>query len=144
MAVEPLLNRVLQLVRADLPLNDMPRITLRPLPTDLHIRADADQIEMVLLNLLRNAVESLHHGPDPAIWLEADTQPGYPVIRVTDNGPGIDPAALDKIFIPFFTTKTSGSGIGLSLSRQIMHQHGGQIAVESVVDQGTTFSLRFG
>ncbi len=143
-AVEPLLNRVLQLVRANLPTKDIPRITLRPLPANLRVQADADQIEMVLLNLLRNAVESFSHWPDPAIWLDADTRSGYPVIRITDNGPGIDPAAIDKIFIPFFTTKSSGSGIGLSLSRQIMQQHGGQIVVESVVGQGSTFTLRFG
>jgi signal transduction histidine kinase len=66
-----------------------------------------------------------------------------PVVSVADDGPGIEPEALDKIFIPFFTTKKEGSGIGLSLSRQIMRQHGGSMKVFSDPGVETTFTLRF-
>ena len=66
-----------------------------------------------------------------------------PVISVKDNGTGIDPEALEKIFIPFFTTKKTGSGIGLSLSRQIMRQHQGTLTVKSTVGKGTEFLMRF-
>jgi signal transduction histidine kinase len=66
-----------------------------------------------------------------------------PIISVSDNGPGIEPEAMDKIFVPFFTTKKEGSGIGLSLSRQIMRQHGGSLSVFSDPGRETTFTLRF-
>jgi signal transduction histidine kinase len=66
-----------------------------------------------------------------------------PVITVRDTGPGIEPEALEKIFIPFFSTKKTGSGIGLSLSRQIMRQHEGSITVKSTLREGTEFFLRF-
>jgi signal transduction histidine kinase len=62
---------------------------------------------------------------------------------VEDNGPGIPPDVQEKIFVPFFSTKEDGSGIGLSLSRQIMRLHGGRISVRSTVGEGTTFTLRF-
>jgi len=65
------------------------------------------------------------------------------IIDVIDNGPGIEQEALDRIFIPFYTTKSGGSGIGLSLSRQIMRQHRGTITAKSVTGEGTEFSLKF-
>jgi signal transduction histidine kinase len=68
---------------------------------------------------------------------------GGVIVSVKDNGTGIEPEALEKIFIPFFSTKKTGSGIGLSLSKQIMRQHEGNIAVKSVLGQGTEFLLRF-
>jgi signal transduction histidine kinase len=68
---------------------------------------------------------------------------GRPVISIRDNGSGIDPEALEKIFIPFFSTKKTGSGIGLSLSKQIMRQHEGRITVHSMPKEGTEFALRF-
>jgi signal transduction histidine kinase len=68
---------------------------------------------------------------------------GNPVIKVVDNGKGITEEVAEKIFIPFFTTKQQGSGIGLSLSRQIMRQHKGTLSVSSTLGQETVFSLRF-
>ena len=68
---------------------------------------------------------------------------GRPVLTVRDNGVGIVPEAVSKLFIPFFTTKKGGSGIGLSFSRQVMHLHGGSITVQSVPDQGAAFTLKF-
>jgi two-component system nitrogen regulation sensor histidine kinase NtrY len=93
---------------------------------------------------MTNAIQALHDHPEPIIQLsgQLDAQ-DRPVIRVTDNGPGILQDVQEKIFIPFFTTKQDGSGIGLSLSRQIMRMHSGAINVTSTPDVQTTFTLRF-
>ena len=98
---------------------------------------------MVLLNLIRNAMDSLTDCPIPTTTIASHTDRGRVCITVSDNGPGIEPEALEKVFIPFFTTKTTGSGIGLSLSRQIMQAHGGQLRAGSVVGAGSTFTLVF-
>lgn len=115
-------------------------------PKTLELTADANLIEQVLLNLLLNGVEALQecNAVHPELHLTAQMdRTGSPIIQVTDNGPGIVPEALKKVFIPFFTTKKSGSGIGLSLSRQIMKLHGGSIHVESQPDIKTVFTLKF-
>lgn len=114
---------------------------------DLIIHADKDLIEQVLINLIKNAMEA-HENDDRDKDKVIDIEAFYDekqkvVLKVSDNGPGIDEDALDKIFIPFFTTKRNGSGIGLSLSRQIMRQHGGSISVKSEINQGTDFYLKF-
>jgi signal transduction histidine kinase len=80
---------------------------------------------------------------DKRILLSAYDNEGHVIISIKDNGNGIDADALERIFVPFFTTKKTGSGIGLSLSRQIMRQHGGQITVKSKLGEGTEFLLRF-
>lgn len=113
-------------------------------PLKLDVTADPELIEQVLINLVKNSVEALKERADPVIRLAAKLDPqGRVIIQVSDNGPGIDPAAVDKIFIPFFTTKENGSGIGLSLARQIMRLHGGSINVRSEPDVETVFTLRF-
>jgi len=113
-------------------------------PEDLTIRADKDQIEQVLINLLQNAIHALEDEKHARIILSGGRdKDGRPFLSVSDNGPGIEEEALAKIFIPFFTTKKSGSGIGLSLSRQIMRQHQGTISVKTVENEGTEFILRF-
>lgn len=138
-AVADLLRHVAQLVQPDLQHH---HIALElPDNPPLTVRADAGQLEMVLLNLIKNAVESLDRTPLPRIRLDALSEGTRVLIRVSDNGPGIGPDALEQIFIPFYTTKKTGSGIGLSLSRQIMQLHGGQLTVESTPGQGSTFSL---
>lgn len=113
-------------------------------PKKLEVTADPELIEQVLINLVKNSIEALMTRSDRKIELSAwfDSQ-GRVVVQVRDNGPGIEPEAIDKIFIPFFTTKETGSGIGLSLSRQIMRLHGGAISVSSKADQETVFTLRF-
>lgn len=117
----------------------------RIVPSDLCLMADRTMIEQVLINLLKNACEACRHLPSPEIIVEAvRTGSKLPVITVSDNGVGILPEVIDKIFVPFFTTKSGGSGIGLSVSRQIMNRHGGTISVVSEVEKGTTFTLRFG
>lgn len=113
-------------------------------PDDLTILADKSMIEQVLINLLKNAIQSFEDHTDKQITLRAFvSEKSRPVIALKDNGAGIDPEALEKIFIPFFTTKKTGSGIGLSLSRQIMRQHQGTLTVKSQLGEGTEFFLRF-
>ena len=113
-------------------------------PDKLTLTADPELVERVLINLTKNAIEAVHERPYPEIHLFAGIDDrGRTIIRVSDNGSGIVPEALDKIFIPFFTTKKEGSGIGLSLSREIMRQHGGTINAVSKPQQSTVFTLRF-
>ena len=120
------------------------RFSLSVEPETLEITADPNLIEQVLINLLQNALDWAGQKPDGKIVLSAGMgNTGRPAIRVKDNGPGIEKEVLEKIFIPFFTTKPNGSGIGLSLSRQIMRMHGGNISVQSSPDGETVFTLKF-
>jgi two-component system, NtrC family, nitrogen regulation sensor histidine kinase NtrY len=113
-------------------------------PPDMELTADDDLLEQALINLVKNSIEALAKTKKPSIDLSAYLD-GHnrPVIEVSDNGPGIAEDILDKVFIPFFTTKKEGSGIGLSLSRQIMRLHNGTITVMSVPGVRTTFCLKF-
>lgn len=111
---------------------------------DLQIEADINLIEQVLINLLLNAMEAVKETPHPKIILTASQNAhGKVAVKVVDNGSGIEDEVLDKIFIPFFSTKKSGSGIGLSLCKQIMMLHKGNIHVQSVMNEGTAFILQF-
>lgn len=113
-------------------------------PTDITISADKILTEQVIINLVKNAIQAFDEVEEKLITLKAYyNEKMRPVISVKDNGTGIDPEALEKIFIPFFTTKKTGSGIGLSLSRQIMRQHQGTLTVKSTVGKGTEFLMRF-
>jgi signal transduction histidine kinase len=109
---------------------------------DQLIEADAEQLSMVLINLIKNAKEALEHTKNPSINMQISAKNQWLLIEVTDNGPGIEPEAMEDIFIPFFTTKENGSGIGLSLSRQIIQQHGGAIKVYSEVGKGSRFVVQ--
>ncbi len=118
------------------------RVEIEPL--SLEMTADPDLTEQVLINLLLNAMEALVGCGNPHILLSSRmNERGRVVIRISDNGPGIASEAREKIFIPFFTTKKEGSGIGLSFSRQVMRLHGGVIAVQSPPGGGSVFTLRF-
>ncbi|MGI4737036.1 MAG: sensor histidine kinase [Janthinobacterium lividum] len=111
---------------------------------DLCILADPALIEQVLINLLTNALEALHTQPAPQLRLAGYVQePHRVVLEVADNGAGISATLLEDIFVPFFTTKPSGSGIGLSLSRQIMQLHRGSMQVQSTEGAGSQFYLAF-
>jgi signal transduction histidine kinase len=113
-------------------------------PESLELTADPILIEQVLINLCKNSVEAILEKNNPSIALLGKTDGrGNPVIQVIDNGEGIRGDVVGKIFIPFFTTKKEGSGIGLSLSKQIMRSHGGTLSVSSKPDVETVFSLRF-
>jgi nitrogen fixation/metabolism regulation signal transduction histidine kinase len=112
-------------------------------PETLELTADTEQIEQVIINLIVNSIFSLNGRENPGISLTASLdEKGTVLIKVVDNGPGIPEEAVEKIFIPFFSTKKSGSGVGLSLSRQIMRAHGGNIRVNSKPGE-TIFTLRF-
>jgi nitrogen fixation/metabolism regulation signal transduction histidine kinase len=112
--------------------------------TDLILEADTNLVEQVLINLVVNAIEAVKDQEDARIILS-----GYlaankkTVIKITDNGVGMPEEVIDKIFIPFFSTKKTGSGIGLSLCKQIMMLHHGNIQVQSVEGKGTSFVLQF-
>ena len=106
---------------------------------------DRSQIEQVLINLLKNAgeacVEQIY--PEVIISTHCDLEKHLFFLSVCDNGSGILPEVLDKIFVPFFTTKPTGSGIGLSLCKQIMNLHGGSISASSEIGKGSCFTLKF-
>jgi signal transduction histidine kinase len=104
---------------------------------------DVNLIEQVLINLVVNSLEALKEKQDPKIVLSASQDKNRLFIKVADNGSGISPEVLDKIFVPFFSTKKSGSGIGLSLCKQIMLLHRGNIQVQSREGEGTAFVLQF-
>jgi len=111
---------------------------------DLILEADIDLIEQVLINLILNAADAVKEVANPRILLSAYITPGNKiVIKVADNGIGISAELMEKIFIPFFSTRKTGSGIGLSLCKQIMMLHKGNIKVQSVAGEGTAFSLLF-
>ena len=111
---------------------------------DLSIRADPQMIEQVLINLIKNAMEALEGREDPQIQLRGSiNRQGMVILQVIDNGPGIDPANIENIFIPFFTTKRKGSGVGLSISRQIMFANKGMLSVNTNPGKGCIFTLRF-
>lgn len=109
----------------------------------LTIQADVEMIEQVLINLLKNAIEALSDTENPKLSLIGRYHENAIRIEVIDNGPGIIKEALEHIFVPFYTTKRTGSGIGLSLSRQIMQMHNGSLSVESEPEVRTVFTMKF-
>jgi two-component system, NtrC family, nitrogen regulation sensor histidine kinase NtrY len=111
---------------------------------DLQLEADTNLVEQVLINLIVNAIEAVKDREEPRIILSAYLTPNRrTVIKVTDNGIGMPDEVVDKIFIPFFSTKKNGSGIGLSLCKQIMMLHRGNVQVQSIEGQGTAFLMLF-
>ena len=112
---------------------------------DRILQIDRTQIEQVLINLIKNAKEACSRKEHPLIEVKMLPALSWQcLITVSDNGEGILPEVQDKIFVPFFTTKPSGSGIGLSLCKQVMNRHGGNITVQSAVGKGSCFTLLFG
>lgn len=110
----------------------------------LEIHADPHQFEMILLNLIRNAFDSLPEGKEgKKVWIHARCIEKGAEITVGDNGAGIKKDQLDQVFVPFFSTKEHGSGIGLSLIRQIMNKHDGSISLDSAEGKGTAVTLLF-
>lgn len=111
-------------------------------PDSLEVSADSALLDQVMVNLVRNGLDAMKTVSKPRLELAGQLNFGRVTISVKDNGPGIDAETLEQIFVPFFTTKRHGSGIGLSLSRQIISAHGGEIAVESATG-GTIVKLVF-
>ena len=109
----------------------------------LELNVDAHLIEQVLINLILNARDACGDQPDSKIIVSAEKLRDTIAIKIIDNGKGIPAEILDTIFVPFFSTKKTGSGIGLSISKQIMMLHNGRIQVMSEVGKGTVVSLIF-
>jgi signal transduction histidine kinase len=107
----------------------------------LIVRADEKLLEQVIINLIKNSLEAIHHpGGEIVVNAFRDPHNNY-VIQVTDNGSGIDPVTMESIFVPSYTTKENGSGIGLSISRQIVQMHNGSISVRSEPGVETVFEI---
>jgi two-component system nitrogen regulation sensor histidine kinase NtrY len=113
-------------------------------PSELDVAADPDMVEQLLINLLKNAAQALEGTEEGTVWMSAHiSKRGRVVIEVADNGPGIPEDIAKKIFVPFFTTKRDGSGVGLALTRQIMIAHGGSVSLSEREGGGAKFSLTF-
>jgi nitrogen fixation/metabolism regulation signal transduction histidine kinase len=124
----------------------LPEISKRNINFRLDINSstafmDRKLIEQVILNLLWNAIDATAQTHDPEITVSVSTQGEKVKIAIADNGSGIEEATLEKIFIPFFTTKKNGSGIGLAVSRQIVQMHKGELQAASSPNAGTTFTI---
>ena len=105
--------------------------------------ADRTQMEQVFINLLKNAHEACAHRSHPDIRIQVETHAQELIFEISDNGEGMLPEVTERIFVPFFTTKNNGSGIGLTLCKQIISLHGGQISVQSTAGKGSCFRLSF-
>lgn len=142
--VEELVEHVLLLLKPDIEAGEIKvQSSVKP---GLTINIDKEQIEQVMINIVKNAVQALVTGEKDEKILNITAMPseaGGAFISIADNGTGIEEEALKKIFIPFFTTKKNGSGIGLSLSKQIMRNHSGHISAKSQIGEGTEFLLKF-
>jgi signal transduction histidine kinase len=135
--------RIQRLLASDLATREI-HLTATVEPETLEIAVDADLLDQALINLMRNAIEALRDVPIGHITLSARRHPdGRMVVAVADNGPGIATDQRDKIFVPFFTTKRQGSGVGLTLVRQIATAHGATVDVSQTPGGGATVSLRF-
>lgn len=143
LALQPMLLQIETLMRHELSEAGI-ALELNCQPASLELHADPKMLEQVLINLLRNARHALTNTTDPRLQLTASlNKRGRPSIQLADNGPGISNDIADKIFVPFFTTKPEGSGVGLALSRQIMLAHGGTLSHQPTPGGGATFTLSF-
>jgi len=141
--VRDLFGNLLQLMQPTLEQKNIDLETILK-DTDLALEIDINLIEQVLINLVVNAIEAIKDNPTPKIVLSAYVASNHKtVIKIADNGNGMPPELLDKIFVPFFSTKKSGSGIGLSLCKQIMMLHRGNVQVQSAEGEGSAFFLQF-
>ncbi len=142
-----LLKTIISLLKNDIKENNID-LKYHVDPETLKFNIDKEQIEQVVINMVKNAIQALAENEEDGkeakiLEIKAYSDEESIFISIKDNGPGIEEEALKKIFIPFFTTKKNGSGIGLSLSKQIMRNHRGNITVKSVENVGTEFLLKF-
>jgi nitrogen fixation/metabolism regulation signal transduction histidine kinase len=141
--ISDLFNQIRMLMRAQLE-NKKIELISEVRPGGLELTADPELVEQILINLVLNSIQAINGRSDPQIDLTARMdERGRVLIQVSDNGEGMLKEVQEKIFIPFFTTKKGGSGIGLSLARQIMRLHRGSISVQSEPNIKTVFTLRF-
>lgn len=142
-AVRRVFSRLQRLLADELTSRDID-LVCRVEPETLEISVDPDLLDQALINLVRNAMEALRDTPAGKITLSAfQDGGGHPVIAVADNGPGIAPDQREKVFVPFYTTKRQGSGVGLTLVRQIATVHGAATGISETPGGGATISIRF-
>lgn len=137
--ISSLFDKLSSLLRAE---RDSERIRFRS-SDELVVSADLNMLVLALINLIRNALQAIGGQPDGYVCVDASRVGSEIHLVVTDNGPGIPADLLPSIFTPFFTTKSGGTGIGLSISRRIMRLHGGDLRVTSIPGIQTTFTLVF-
>ena len=138
-----LVENTVMLYRRELEEKDI-RVSVIAHDGNMELNIDEKLISQVLINLLKNAAEAVEGRKGAEISIQYRiNETGRPEVLVADNGPGIPPGLIEDIFIPFFTTKEEGSGIGLSLSRQIMRLHKGSLKVVSVPERETIFIMTF-
>ena len=141
-SVRRLFEKVQVLMQPDL--NDRIHFSWEYAPGDLELYIDEKQINQVLVNLIKNAIHAVENQAEGQVIVKGGIDAaGQNFLQVTDNGPGIGPELIQEIFVPFFTTKEKGTGIGLSLSRQIVQLHGGTLQVHSDPGAQTVFRLKF-
>jgi signal transduction histidine kinase len=140
--VENLLRNVLSLYRSEIDEKGI-KLSVYISPDIETILVDRAMLEQVLINLIKNSIEAFENTFKPEITIESLYIENSIAIVITDNGKGISPENLEKVFIPFFSTKKDGSGIGLSLSQHLIHLMGGTIGVKSIQGLKTSFSIRF-
>ena len=142
-SIQQLFNRLEKLLKNEIEKNKI-EFCMSTNPSSLELTADPSLVEQVLINLILNSIQALKKCKDKKLRLTGELNPyGKIILKVIDNGPGISEEIQEKIFIPFFSTKKDGSGIGLSLARQIMRVHGGNIRFISKANQETEFILIF-
>jgi nitrogen fixation/metabolism regulation signal transduction histidine kinase len=140
--VRRVFTRLQRLLAGELAVRNI-QLATHVVPETLEVAMDIELLDQALINLVRNAMEALREEADGKITLSAFEAGGRIVIAVADNGPGIPADQREKVFVPFFTTKRQGSGIGLTLVRQIAIVHGGTVSISETAGGGTTVSLRF-
>lgn len=141
--VRRIFARLERLLAGELAMRDI-QLTYNVQPQTLEISADAELLDQALINLVRNAIEALRDKSERRIDLSASRDAnGHTVLSVADNGPGIAQELREKVFVPFFTTKRQGSGVGLTLARQIAVVHNATISISETPGGGATVSLRF-
>src|SRR5258706_16063057 len=141
--VRRIFARLQRLLAGELAVRNI-RFTMQVVPETLEVAVDVELLDQALINLVRNAMEALREETEGKITLSAIMEPsGRTTIAVADNGPGIPADQREKVFVPFFTTKRQGSGVGLTLVRQIATVHGATVGISDTEGGGTTVSMRF-
>ena len=143
--INDLLNRVYTLMNPEFKHTSV-ELVLRLPTVNFSTTGDLELLEHALINLIKNAKEAFTEAESnkvSKVVLSAGSQDGFTMIYVQDNGPGMSAEVQENIFVPFFTTKKGGSGIGLALSRQIMRLHKGQLLCNSEEGKGAVFTMRF-
>jgi two-component system, NtrC family, nitrogen regulation sensor histidine kinase NtrY len=139
--IQEILDHVVEISRAD-HTNEFIKLESNVSPAGLELCLDREQIEQTLINIIRNAQQALAGRNNGVIHLQARLdQRGRTIIEASDNGPGIEEKILSKIFVPYFTTKSEGSGIGLALARQVIISHGGNIKASNLESGGARFTI---